>query len=122
MESLDPISFLVDGNWLSEHRTFTPEPETRLIIAIIEDAIHCATHPGKNTEEAREWIEAPASDWIFSFEHVCDALSLAPAPARRRIMAMAGYTLPAPIIPVYARYERRRGRPSGHANQLTLLP
>ncbi len=113
---MDQTHFLIADDWLAE--PFAPSAEIALVIAIIEDAIHCATHPGEYTTEAREWIECDdPSDWIFTFESCCELLRLAIAPARRRIMDMAGYTLPPPIIaPSGSYYRRKRDR-----RQLLLL-
>jgi hypothetical protein len=70
------------------HRT----PERDLLIAILEDAIYNyrkyrgARDPeGKgNFREAHEWI-MEGSDWIFSFNSICELLGLAPDYIRRRL-------------------------------------
>lgn len=58
--------------------------EQRLLLAILEDAIYCfqtclfATKPSKRRlfQEAEAWIYATHSEWIFSFENVCEILDL----------------------------------------------
>ena len=58
--------------------------EQRLLLAILEDAIYTfqtclfATKPSKRKlfQEAETWIYATHSEWIFSFENVCEILDL----------------------------------------------
>ena len=58
------------------------EPEKRLMLAILEDAIKCfqenllaQSGRGKKLfDEAEEWILDKAMDWIFSFENICAVL------------------------------------------------
>jgi hypothetical protein len=55
------------------------EPEYRLVLAILEDAIHCfmkyrfASDSGGRElyEDARVWIESEDRTWPFSYENVC---------------------------------------------------
>jgi len=55
------------------------EPEYRLVLAILEDAIHCfmkyrfaVDHGGRELyEDARVWIESEDRAWPFSFENIC---------------------------------------------------
>jgi hypothetical protein len=68
------------------------EPEKRLMLAILEDAIKCFRHnlsaqSGKRRrlcQEAAEWIVETGSDWVFSFPSVtrswctCDSYSEQP--------------------------------------------
>lgn len=63
-----------------------PEPETRLMVAILEDAVGCfqkylaAKDPqGKESfREAEAWILAQEPDWLFSFDNICETLGLDP--------------------------------------------
>lgn len=67
------------------------EPETALIAAILEDAIHdyrkyrSARDPsGKERfREAEEWLMHQGNGWIFSFANVCEFLGLDPEYVRR---------------------------------------
>jgi hypothetical protein len=60
--------------------------ERRLMIAILEDAVHCfmkqlfATDPKARQLylDAEEWISAEDASWFFSFENVCNTLDLDP--------------------------------------------
>ncbi len=63
------------------------DPERRLMAALLEDAVcclardprRCSRRQRKFFDEAREWINAPASeDWIFSFVNVCETLGFDP--------------------------------------------
>lgn len=55
------------------------EPEYRLVLAILEDAIHCfmkycfaGDGAGRELfEDARAWIDSEDRTWPFSFENVC---------------------------------------------------
>lgn len=70
------------------------EPEKRLMLAILEDAINCyqdnyVSRTGKKKrffDEVREWIVSMDGDWVFSFEQVCDALGLNAAYIRRGLL------------------------------------
>jgi hypothetical protein len=63
-----------------------PEPEKRLMVAILEDAINCfqdnlLVEQGKRKklfDEAEAWFADTGADWIFSFENTCDGLGLNP--------------------------------------------
>jgi hypothetical protein len=66
------------------HRKSALDPERRLMLAILEDAIACfqkytfaQRRRGKLLfSEAEEWIEEKSSDYIFSFENICEVLGL----------------------------------------------
>jgi len=66
------------------HKTTILEPEKRLILAILEDAIHCfqnnlfaqSVKSKRLFREAEEWIVEVGSDWVFSFENICETLGL----------------------------------------------
>ena len=70
------------------------EPEKRLLLAILEDAINCYqdnlfSQRPKNKrlfEETEEWITTPGSNWIFSFDNVCETLGFNPEYARRGLL------------------------------------
>lgn len=70
------------------------EPEMRLILAILEDAINCfqdnlTAESGKGKKlfnEAEEWILEEGGDWTFSFRNVCELLGLNPAYVRQGLL------------------------------------
>jgi len=68
-------------------------PEKALLFAVLEDAIHCVRHYnaargplGKQRfREAETWINRHGRDWGFTFDNVCDLLSIEPEYLRRKI-------------------------------------
>jgi len=97
------------------------EPEKRLMLAVLEDAIACFQKyifardgRGKNLfREAEEWILEQNNDWTFSFENICDALGFNPQYVRQGLIGWKKKKLAArPKARVYRltpRRERRRG-------------
>jgi hypothetical protein len=73
-------------------------PEKVLLLAVLEDAIHCLrqyrlAHDriGKQRfREADAWINRRGSDWAFTFDNVCDLLGIEPEYLRRKILADEG--------------------------------
>ena len=69
-------------------------PEKRLILAVLEEAIHCfqkcmfaaGRKSGRLYRDAEEWIMDQNSDWPFSFENSCLALGLNPSYVRRGLL------------------------------------
>jgi len=70
------------------------EPEKRLMLALLEDAINCyqdnlISRSGKKKrlfEDTEQWILRTDGDWIFSFDNVCDALGLNPEYVRQGLL------------------------------------
>ena len=70
------------------------QPEMRLTLAILEDAINCfqdnlTAESGKGKKlfnEAEEWILEEDGDWIFSFRNVCELLGFDPAYMRQGLL------------------------------------
>jgi hypothetical protein len=70
------------------------EPEKRLMLAILEDGIHCYldnlgasdVKRKQSFEEATAWIAEKDGDWIFSFDSVCHALELNPEYVRQGLL------------------------------------
>jgi hypothetical protein len=62
------------------------EPEKKLMLAVLEDAIACFqkyvfARDGKGRrlfQEAEDWVQDTNSDWLFSFPNVCETLGLNP--------------------------------------------
>ncbi len=60
--------------------------ERRLVVAVLEDALHCflkhvdAANPKQRQLflDAEEWIMGDNPTWFFSFPNVCDTLGLDP--------------------------------------------
>jgi hypothetical protein len=69
-----------------------PSGPRGLMLAILEDAIWCASEiaspsAAKRMEahQAEAWISSRDTSWLFSFESICAALDLEPETLRRRI-------------------------------------
>jgi hypothetical protein len=70
------------------------EPEKRLVLAILEDAINCfqdnlfarTSKKKKLFREAEEWIVEDSGDWIFSFDNVCEILGFNPEYLRQGLL------------------------------------
>lgn len=63
------------------------EPERRLMVAILEDAVSCLStdlrvcnqRQKKQYEEAKHWVTTDEdSEWIFSFKNICEVLGMDP--------------------------------------------
>ena len=79
----------VDTFRRSEHL----DPEKSLLAAILEDAIQEYRKYSKAVDadgkrrfgEVDEWIGHAGTDWIFSFDNICELLGLDPHSVRRRL-------------------------------------
>ena len=68
--------------------------EERLMLAVLQDAVECfqenvlAQSPSEEKlfQEAEDWILAKNSDWLFSFENICETLQLNPGYIRRGLL------------------------------------
>jgi hypothetical protein len=88
------------------------EPEKALLIALLEDAIQsyrkfsgAQDREGKEQfREAEAWLMANDTEWIFSFNNVCDLLNLDPSFIRRGFRELSGNA------PDEADTRRRRSR------------
>ena len=92
------------------------EPERALIVAILEDAVHnyrkyreARDREGKERfREAEEWLMEDGNDWIFSFDHVCEFLDLAPDYVRRGLRETKEGTIEPEEKPHHGRASRRQ--------------
>lgn len=65
-------------------RNLYHQPEKRLVLAVLEDAIACFQHflwatdsRGKRIfSEARNWLWSDRDDWPFAYQNVCDVLGI----------------------------------------------
>ena len=70
------------------------EPEKRLMLAALEDAIACfqkylLARDGRGRamfREAEEWMLEEESDWLFSFENICEILGFSPQYLRQGLI------------------------------------
>jgi hypothetical protein len=78
------------------------EPEKRLMLAILEDAVTCfqeklMAQRGKNRrlfEEAEDWIVEVGGDGLFSFDTICETLGINPEYVRRGLLRWKDKRLP----------------------------
>lgn len=93
----------------------------RLMVGVLEDAVDlyrkacdpCGRMPPRHRRELSSWFESTERHWPFSFERICEVLSMDPDGVRRRLRAQHGTILVTRTrIP---RMERalRPGRPGG---------
>ncbi len=80
---------------LCARRSGLPDPERSLMLAVLEEAMHCflkyGTAEGKARvvyEEARDWFESGAHTRLYDFENVCDVLGIDASWLRRRLHAL----------------------------------
>jgi hypothetical protein len=65
--------------------------EERLMLAVLQDAVECFQEhvlarylwERKLFQEAEDWILAKNTNWLFSFENICETLQLSPDYIRR---------------------------------------
>ena len=65
--------------------------EERLMLAVLQDAVECFQQHALSEcpwekqlfREVERWILARNSDWVFSFENICETLKLNPGYIRR---------------------------------------
>jgi hypothetical protein len=77
------------------------EPEKRLMLAVLEDAVRCfqdnvcaQSDAKKNLfAEAEEWLLDEGEDAAFSFDGICDALDLNPEYVRQGLLRWKEKTL-----------------------------
>ena len=70
------------------------EPEKRLMLAVLDDAIACfqkyvSAREGRrknNVGETEEWFLEENSEWPFAFENICDVLGLDPHYLRQGLL------------------------------------
>jgi len=93
---------LVSAQYFQNFRRKTwLEPEKRLILAMLEDAVSCfqvyvTARSGKGKKlfnEAEEWIMMKHDDWIFSFASVCEILGFNPEYVRQGLRRWKQKTL-----------------------------
>lgn len=108
-------------------RTFKREPEEALMLAVLEDAIACyQKHMFAKDKRGREifldteaWMLEKDGHWIFSFENICETLSLDPNYLRQGLLRLKEQSMSkAKIHPLIPR--RRIGGPHGGSVETSL--
>lgn len=77
------------------------EPEKRLMLAVLEDAVRCFQDNVSAESDAKKKLFAEAAEWFlaeddnstFSFDNICDALALNPEYVRRGLLRWKEKTL-----------------------------
>jgi hypothetical protein len=86
-----PDTLLQDQYLDTYRRKLHLEPEKKLMLAVLEDAIACfqkyhSARDGKGKvlfQDAEDWIMDENGDWPFSFANVCETLGFDPAYLRQ---------------------------------------
>jgi hypothetical protein len=84
--TLAPDAMLPQQFFAALHGRGDLSAERRLVVAVLEDALHCylkyadSENPKQRQLflEAEEWILGDHPTWFFSFPNVCDTLGLDP--------------------------------------------
>jgi hypothetical protein len=80
-DTLLPAQFLE-----TYRRKLHMEPETRLMLAVLEDAVACfqkyvLARDERGVElfrEAEQWVLQEDHEWLFSFDNICESLGINP--------------------------------------------
>lgn len=83
---LEPDIFLPSQFYGTTGLSRKLEGEKRLMIAILKDAVECLekyrasrSSAGRiHYDNAIEWVEDTGTDWLFSFNNICDLLGFDP--------------------------------------------
>jgi hypothetical protein len=89
-----PDTLLPDQYLETFRRKLHLEPEKKLMLAVLEDAIACyqkyvLARDGKAKilfQETEDWIRDENADWFFSFSNVCETLGFEPAYLRQGLL------------------------------------
>ena len=96
-----PDTLLPDQYLETFRRKLHLEPEKKLMLAVLEDAIACFqkyifAQDGKGKllfQEAEERVQERGGDWLFSFGNVCETLGFDPDYLRQGMMQWKQKTL-----------------------------
>jgi hypothetical protein len=58
------------------HRRGALQPEKRLMLAVMEDAVLSVLRSLPSARDTQSWFEAEDPSWPYSFTNLCDALGL----------------------------------------------
>ncbi len=122
------IGSLSDLDILGLYGTSPTQPEKKLMLAILLDAVECfqkyAGHEANRLfKDTDEWIFADDPEWFFSFINICEAVGMDPQYLRKGLShwrkksqkpIRAGNKLPSPetrsnVLPKFI-YQSHRGR------------
>lgn len=111
---LQPDTLLPTQYFATLKRKGAHEPERRLVIAVLQDAVDCfqkhlqaRDHKARQLYlDAEEWICSTDRSWPFAFENVCDLLQINSEYLRRGLM----------------KWRDRRLHESGRGNVVAFTP
>jgi len=95
------------------------EPETSLMLAVLEDAVACFQKYALARDErgvqlfreAEEWISQKDEQWLFSFDNICESLGMNPDYLRAGLVAWKRNLLQKqPKAKVYDLHRRQAGQ------------
>ena len=113
---LDPV---LPAQYLAVFRRNTQlEPEQKLMLAVLEDAVTCIQKYGLSSQtkekrlfsNTRDWILTQDNEWPFSFVNVCEALGLDSGYVRRGIANMKEWKSHRPDKPKPPKSRRMKRR------------
>ena len=89
-----PDTLLPDQYLDTFRRKLHLEPEKKLMLAVLEDAVACyqkylLARDGKGKSlfrETEDWVLEQQDDWLFSFINVCETLSFEPDYVRQGLL------------------------------------
>ena len=89
-----PDTLLPDQYLDTFRRKLHLEPEKKLMLAVLEDAVACFqkyvfARDGKGKalfQETEDWVLDENTDWLFSFSNVCETLGFDPDYLRRGLV------------------------------------
>ena len=92
---LQPDTLLPSQYYAALKRKGAHEPERRLAIAVLQDAVDCYQKHLRASDrkaqqlfaDAQEWICSDDRTWPFSFENICDLLQINAAYLRRGLLS-----------------------------------
>ncbi|MBI2359527.1 MAG: hypothetical protein HYV04_11615 [Deltaproteobacteria bacterium] len=90
-----PDILLPEGYWETVRSKTSLPPEKMLMLAVLEDAIHCIRKHGHEPQsrtfrEAVDWILEEQSDWPFCFVNICGILGFDSDYLREGLLAWQG--------------------------------
>ena len=103
----EKLAFLFQPDMLLSHQYFATfrrrqlEPEKRLMLAVLDDAVACLQRyvfPRSRRErtlfnQTEDWVWDENSDYLFSFENICTVLNLNPKYVRQGLLRWKRGTL-----------------------------
>jgi hypothetical protein len=89
-----PDSLLLEQYLDTTRRKIVLQPETRLMLAILKDAVStfqadlfaAKAKDSRRFKQAKDWICETDGDWVFSFQNICEHLGLNPAYVRNGLL------------------------------------